>query len=44
MANAIENASLFKQTQDALEEVKAIQRRYIRAGWERYLKKQVVIV
>ena len=39
LANAIENASLFKQTQDALEEVKAIQRRYIRTGWERYLKK-----
>jgi PAS domain S-box-containing protein len=39
LANAIENARLFKQTEDALEEVKAMQRRYIRAGWEEYLKR-----
>lgn len=39
LANAVENARLFKQTEDALEEVKAMQRRYIRAGWEEYLKR-----
>jgi GAF domain-containing protein len=39
LANAIENAILFKQTQDALEDLKAMQRRYIRTGWERYLDK-----
>ena len=40
LANAIENARLFRQSEEALEEVKAVQRRYIREGWDRYLGKR----
>ncbi len=38
LANAIENARLFKQAQETLEEITAIQRRYVREGWSRYLE------
>ncbi|MBN1659890.1 MAG: substrate-binding domain-containing protein [Anaerolineae bacterium] len=37
LANSIENAFLLDQTQQAMEELKAIQRRYVRDGWSRYL-------
>ncbi len=40
LANAIENARLFDQTQASLEEIKAIQRQYIREGWSRYLDRR----
>jgi len=40
LANAIENARLFQQSKEALEGLKAIQRRYIREGWERYTQKR----
>jgi GAF domain-containing protein len=39
LANAIENARLFEQTQDELEETSTMLRRYIRDGWTRYLGK-----
>jgi GAF domain-containing protein len=35
---AIENSRLFKQTQDALEEVEATHRRYLERVWTEYLK------
>jgi DNA-binding LacI/PurR family transcriptional regulator/putative methionine-R-sulfoxide reductase with GAF domain len=37
LAHSIENAYLFEETQRAMEELKAIQRRYIREGWSKYL-------
>ena len=37
VANAIEVARLLKDTQDALEELQAIQRRYVRQSWSSYL-------
>ncbi len=40
LANAIENARLFQQSEEVLEELKAVQRRYIREGWNRYLGKR----
>ena len=40
LANAIENARLFKAAQDALEEIRAMQRRYIREGWSKYLDRR----
>jgi PAS domain S-box-containing protein len=39
LANAIENARLLEQTQQALDELTAIQRRYVRDAWSRYLDK-----
>jgi GAF domain-containing protein len=39
LANSIENAYLLEETQRAMEELKAIQRRYVREGWSRYLDK-----
>jgi GAF domain-containing protein len=40
LANAIANARLFEQAQQALEEITAIQRRYIREGWSKYLDRK----
>jgi hypothetical protein len=40
LANSIENAYLLEETQRALEELKAIQRRYVREGWSRYLDRK----
>jgi PAS domain S-box-containing protein len=37
IANSIENARLFKTTQEALEELKGIHGRYVRQEWSRYL-------
>jgi DNA-binding LacI/PurR family transcriptional regulator/putative methionine-R-sulfoxide reductase with GAF domain len=37
LAHSIENAYLLEETQRAMEELKAVQRRYIREGWSRYL-------
>ncbi|MBN1934849.1 MAG: substrate-binding domain-containing protein [Anaerolineae bacterium] len=36
LANAIANARLYDQTQEALESVRATQRRYVQQAWERY--------
>jgi len=38
LANAIENARLYKQTEEALKELETIHRSYIRQAWNRYLK------
>jgi PAS domain S-box-containing protein len=38
IANTIENARLYKQTQAALEELETIHRSYIRQAWNRYLE------
>ena len=40
IANAIENARLFVETERALEELKEANRRYIRDGWDNYLKRR----
>jgi GAF domain-containing protein len=40
LAHSIENAYLFEETQRAMEELKAVQRRYIRAGWSEYLDRR----
>jgi len=40
LANAIENARLFRQAEDALDEVKAELRRHIQDGWSRYLDRR----
>lgn len=40
LANAIENARLFRQAEEALDEVKAELRRQIRDGWSRYLDRR----
>ena len=40
LANAIENARLFDEAQRTLDEITAIQRRYIREGWSRYLDRK----
>ena len=40
LAHSIENAYLLEETQRAMEELKAVQRRYIREGWSRYLDKK----
>jgi len=37
IANSIENARLYKQTQAALEELEAIHRSYLQQSWNRYL-------
>ena len=37
IANSIENARLYQETQAALEELKATHARYIRQEWSRYL-------
>ena len=37
IANSIENARLYRDTQVALEELKAVHGRYIRQEWSRYL-------
>ena len=37
IANSIENARLYKETEAALEELKAVHSRYIRGAWDRYL-------
>jgi PAS domain S-box-containing protein len=37
VTNAIESARLIKDTQNALEELQAIQRRYVRESWSSYL-------
>jgi DNA-binding LacI/PurR family transcriptional regulator/putative methionine-R-sulfoxide reductase with GAF domain len=39
VANAVENARLFKQTQDALEEIETVHRSYLRQAWDQYIKK-----
>jgi GAF domain-containing protein len=39
LANAMENARLFQQSKEALEELETIQRRHIREGWEKYTRK-----
>jgi GAF domain-containing protein len=39
IANSIENARLYKETQAALEELKAVHGRYLRQAWNRYLGK-----
>jgi GAF domain-containing protein len=39
VANAIEVARLLQDTQSALEELQAIQRRYVRQSWSSYLGK-----
>ena len=40
LANAIENARLFRQAEEALDEVKAELRRQIQDGWSRYLDRR----
>ncbi|MBU0704947.1 MAG: substrate-binding domain-containing protein [Chloroflexi bacterium] len=37
LAHSIENAYLLEETRLAMEELRAVQRRYIREGWSRYL-------
>jgi len=39
VANAIENARLYKQTEDALRELESIHRSYIRRSWGSYIKR-----
>lgn len=39
VANAIENARLYKQTEDALKELETIHRSYIRQSWDSYLNR-----
>lgn len=39
LANAIENARLFKETERALKELEDLHRSYIRRGWDDYLKR-----
>jgi GAF domain-containing protein len=39
IANSIENARLYKETQEALERLEAVHRSYVRREWERYLGK-----
>ncbi len=38
VANAIENARLFRQTQAALQQMEATHRRYLRQAWTEYLR------
>jgi GAF domain-containing protein len=40
LANAIENARLFKETERALKELENLHRSYIRQGWDNYLKRR----
>lgn len=40
VANAIENTRLFKQTQDALEELESVHRSYIRRAWGDFIGKR----
>jgi len=37
IANSIENARLYRKTQEALERLEAVHRSYVRQAWERYL-------
>jgi len=37
LANAIENARLFRQTQDSLEEISRLHQRYLQQEWQEYL-------
>jgi len=39
LANAIENARLFKETEGALKELEKLHRSYIRQSWDDYLKR-----
>jgi DNA-binding LacI/PurR family transcriptional regulator/GAF domain-containing protein len=42
MANAIMNARLYEQTQNALREMEVVQRRYLRQAWMEYLETKTV--
>ena len=41
VAIAIENASLFKEAQNALREMRATQRRYVQQSWQQQLEKEI---
>lgn len=40
IANALENTRLLKQTEEALQDLEGVQRRYIRQAWSDSLKKE----
>ena len=40
LANAIQNARLFRQTQESLQEVKTAHRHYLREEWEKYAEQR----
>lgn len=42
LANAIENARLFEQTQAALREMEAAHQRYLQQEWSEYLRSQII--
>ena len=40
LAQSIENAYLLEETQRTMEELKNVQRRYVREGWASYVKRR----
>jgi PAS domain S-box-containing protein len=39
IANAVENAKLYKQTEDALKELETLHRSHVRQSWDSYIRK-----